>query len=70
MPFPCINNVNNLCSRLIYRCLCGMSFSVMGSESRFVEIIQSEINDDEICDKTRGGDFFVRQEEVTFSFLL
>ncbi|KAJ4872329.1 Transcription factor FAMA [Raphanus sativus] len=51
-------------------CLCGMSFSVMGSESRFVEIIQSEINDDEICDKTRGGDFFVRQEEVTFSFLL
>ncbi|WZY84302.1 hypothetical protein YC2023_030686 [Brassica napus] len=26
----------------------------MNSESMFVEIIQSEINNDEICDKTRG----------------
>lgn len=24
-----------------------------------LEIIQSEINNDEICDKTRGGDFLV-----------
>lgn len=31
----------------------------MNSESMFVEIIQSEINNDEICDKTRGGDFLV-----------